>query len=144
MLHKSLRAAGIRFKNPCEFWSGLGRGSGGAPWRNEGPMMQGLHGKARAMACGGKPRALPDLRADAVPPTPKKRGRRCLTALEVLQAKSGFLEAGMFLGKICGSLAPAHRKGAAKCFLSYLRAGGRRGGGGPGRRAGWGGRVRVV
>ena len=27
------------------------------------------------------------LRADAVPPTPKKRGRRRLTALEVLQAK---------------------------------------------------------
>ena len=47
------------------------------------------------------------LRADAVPPTPKKRGRRRLTALEVLQAKSAFcrsqrifLEAGMFLGKI--------------------------------------------
>ena len=36
------------------------------------------------------PRALPDLRADAVPPTPKKRGRRRLTALEVLQAKSLF------------------------------------------------------
>ena len=33
-----------------------------------------LHGKARAMACGGNPRALPDLRADAVPPTFKKRG----------------------------------------------------------------------
>ena len=30
------------------------------------------------------------LRADAVPPTPKKRGRRRLTALEVLQAKSAF------------------------------------------------------
>ena len=30
------------------------------------------------------------LRADAVPPTPKKRGRRRLTALEVLQAKSLF------------------------------------------------------
>ena len=29
MLHKSLRSMGIRFKNPCEFWSGLGRGSGG-------------------------------------------------------------------------------------------------------------------
>ena len=59
-------------------------------------MMQGRrhcrphHGKARAMACGGNPRALPDLRADAVPPTPKKRGRRRLTALEVLQAKSAF------------------------------------------------------
>ena len=73
-------------------------------------MMQGRHpphGKARAMACGGKPRAFPDLRADAVAPTPTKRGRRCLTALEVLQAKSAFLpvpedflEAGMFLGKI--------------------------------------------
>ena len=41
--------------------------NGGAPWRNEGPMMQGrrhrrpLHGKARARACGGNPRALPDL-----------------------------------------------------------------------------------
>ena len=40
-------------------------------------MMQGRrhgrppHGKARAMACGGNPRALPDLRA---PPTYKKRG----------------------------------------------------------------------
>ena len=59
-------------------------------------MMQGRRhwrppfGKARAMACGGNPRALPDLRADAVPPTPKKRGRRRLTALEVLQAKSAF------------------------------------------------------
>ena len=94
-------------------------------------MMQGrqhsrpLHGKARAMACGGKPTTLPDLRADAVPPTPNKRGRRRLTALEVVQAKSAFcrsqrifLEAGMFLGKICGSLAPALMKGAAKCFLS--------------------------
>ena len=30
------------------------------------------------------------LRADAVPPTSKKRGRRRLTALEVLQAKSAF------------------------------------------------------
>ena len=96
MLQKSLRGVGIRFKNPCEFWSGLGRGSGGAPWRNEGPMMQGRrhrrlpHGKARAMACGSNPRALPDLRADAVPPTPKKRGRRRLTALEVVQAKSAF------------------------------------------------------
>ena len=30
------------------------------------------------------------LRADAVPPTPKKRGRRRLTVLEVLQAKSAF------------------------------------------------------
>ena len=30
------------------------------------------------------------LRADAVPPTPKKRGRRRLTALEVLQARSAF------------------------------------------------------
>ena len=39
------------------------------------------HGKARAMTCGGNPRALPDLRADAVPPTVKKRGRRRLTAL---------------------------------------------------------------
>ena len=83
------------------------------------------HGKARAMACGGKLGALPDLRADAVPPIPKKRGRRRLTALEVLQAKSVFvrpqrifLDAGMFLGKICGSLAPALMKGAAKCFLS--------------------------
>ena len=43
-------------------------------------MMQGrrhgrpLHGKARAMACGGNLRALPDLRADAVPPTPKRKG----------------------------------------------------------------------
>ena len=75
-------------------------------------MMQGRrhgrppHGKARAMACGGNPRALPDLRADAVPPTPKKRGRRRLTALEVLRKEcflpvpEDFLEAGMFLGKI--------------------------------------------
>ena len=45
-------------------------------------MMQGrrhyrpLHGKARAMACGGNPRALPDLRGDAVPPTPRKKGSR--------------------------------------------------------------------
>ena len=59
-------------------------------------MMQGRrhgrppHGKARAMACSGNPRALPDLRADAVPPTPKKRGRRRLAPLEVLQAKSAF------------------------------------------------------
>ena len=36
MLQKSLRAAGIRFKNACKFWSGLGRGSGRAPWRNGG------------------------------------------------------------------------------------------------------------
>ena len=28
MLQKPLRAAGIRFQNTCEFWSGLGRGSG--------------------------------------------------------------------------------------------------------------------
>ena len=41
MLHKSLRAAGIRFQNPCQFWSDLGRGSGRAHWRNGGPMMQG-------------------------------------------------------------------------------------------------------
>ena len=46
MLQKSFRAAGIRFQNPCEFWGGLGRGSGGAPWRNGGPMMQGRrHGR---------------------------------------------------------------------------------------------------
>ena len=77
MLQKSFCAAGIRFKNPCEFWSGLGRGSGGALWRNEGPMMQGRrlrrppHGKARAMACGGKPRALPEFkRADAAAADP--------------------------------------------------------------------------
>ena len=43
-------------------------------------MMQGrrhwrpLHGKARAMACGGNPRALPDLRADAVRRPPRKKG----------------------------------------------------------------------
>ena len=78
MLQKSLRAAGIRFKNPCEFWSGLGRGSGGAPWRNGGPMMQGrrhyrpLHGKARAMACGGNPRALPDLYTGTQKPRPRR------------------------------------------------------------------------
>ena len=82
MLQKSLRAAGVRFKNPCEFWSGLGRGSGRAPWRNGGPMMQGrrhsrpLHGKARAMACGGNPRALPDLRACAAAADPGKRQPR--------------------------------------------------------------------
>ena len=29
MLQKSFRAVGIRFKKPCQFWSGLGRGSGG-------------------------------------------------------------------------------------------------------------------
>ena len=53
-------------------------------------MMQGRrHWRPpHGMACGGNPRALHDLRADAVPPTPKKRGRRRLTALEVLQAKS--------------------------------------------------------
>ena len=60
MLQKSLRAAGIRFQNPCEFWSGLGRGSGGGPWRNGGPMGRRHgrppHGKARAMACGGNPK----------------------------------------------------------------------------------------
>ena len=47
MLQKSLRSLGIRFKNLCEFWSGLGRGSGGAPWRNEGPMMQGRRSQGR-------------------------------------------------------------------------------------------------
>ena len=123
---KSLRAAGIRFKNPCEFWSGLGRGSRGAPWRNEGPMMQGRRSAPwQSQGYGLRRQTEPDLRADAAPPTPQKRGRRRLTALEVLQAKSAFcrsqrifLEAGMFLGKICGSLAPALMKGAAKCFLS--------------------------
>ena len=30
MLQKSLRAVKIRFKKPCQFWSGVGRGSGGA------------------------------------------------------------------------------------------------------------------
>ena len=47
---------GFDSKTHGEFRSGLGRGSGGAPWRNGGPMMQGRrhwrppHGKARAMA----------------------------------------------------------------------------------------------
>ena len=35
-----------------------------------------------------------------MPPTPKKRGRRRLTALEVLPVPEDFLEAGMLLGKI--------------------------------------------
>ena len=43
-----------------------GSGGGGGSWRNGGPIMQGrqycrpFYGKARAMACGGNPRALPD------------------------------------------------------------------------------------
>ena len=63
MLQKSLCAAGIRFQNPCQFWSDLGRGSGRDSWRNGDPMMQGRrhwhppHDKARAMACSGNPRA---------------------------------------------------------------------------------------
>ena len=71
----AIRSVGIRFKNLCEFWSSLGRGSGGAPWRNEGPMMQGRRLRRPPR---GKPgpwfRGLPDLRADTVPPTPKKKG----------------------------------------------------------------------
>ena len=72
MLQKSLRAAGIRFQNPCEFWGGLGRG-GGPPWRNGGPMMPAARafcpmakpGPWPAADCGGNPRALPDLMAAA-------------------------------------------------------------------------------
>ena len=64
------------FKNPsvaCGFASKTHVSFGEvlrAPWRNGGPMMQGrrhcrpLHGKARTMACGGNPRALPDLRGN--------------------------------------------------------------------------------
>ena len=49
-------------------------------------MMQGrrhcrpLHGKARAMACGGNPRALPDLMAAASAADPRNAAPACIAS----------------------------------------------------------------
>ena len=65
MPQKSFRAAWIRFQNPCEFWSGLGRGSAGGFLEKRRSNDAGSAALASAMACGGNPRVLPDLRAGA-------------------------------------------------------------------------------
>ena len=76
----ALRSVGIRSKSLCEFWSGLGRGSGGPLGETKVQRCRVGGSGVRPVASQGhglrqQPQRLPDLRADAVPPTPRKRGR---------------------------------------------------------------------
>ena len=102
MFQKSLRAAGIRFQNPCEFWSGLGRGPGGplekrrsndagsaarrsAPWQSQGyGLRRQSEGVARAPPWTTA--ALPDFRPSG---TGRQRRRQALGTCGLSRRKFG-------------------------------------------------------